>query len=96
MIVEIAEYNAQPGKAEEFLAGLKRGMEIVRKAEGCRAICIRRQIEDRNHFTAQLEWETLEHHTVMFRGSPQFQEYRAQIAGLFVDPIVARHYETVR
>ena len=95
MIVEIAEYNAQPDKVEEFLAGLKRGMDIVRKAEGCRAVYIRRQIEDRNHVIAHIEWDTLEHHTVMFRGSPQFQEYRAQIAGLFVDPIVARHYETV-
>ena len=95
MIIEIAEYNAQPGKADEFLAGLTRGMEIVRKAEGCRAVAIRRQIEDPNHFIAQIEWDTLEHHTVMFRGSPQFQEYRSHIAGLFVDPIVARHYETV-
>ncbi|MGH2515754.1 MAG: putative quinol monooxygenase [Ktedonobacterales bacterium] len=95
MIVEIAEYNAQPGKAEEFLAGLKRGMDIVRKAEGCRAVYIRRQIEDANHFIAQIEWETLEHHMVMFRGSPQFQEYRSHIAGLFVDPIVATHYATV-
>jgi len=34
MIVEIAEFNAVPGKAEEFLAGLKRGMDIARKAEG--------------------------------------------------------------
>jgi quinol monooxygenase YgiN len=95
MIVEIADFNAQPGKAEEFLEGLKRGMEVVRKAEGCRAVIIRRQIEDPNHFVAQIEWETLEHHTVMFRGIPQFQEYRSHITGLFVDPIVARHYETV-
>lgn len=95
MIVEIAEYNAQPGKADEFLAGLRRGMEIVRKAEGCRSVSTRRQIEDPNHFIAQIEWDTLEHHTVMFRGGPQFQEYRSHIAGLFIDPIVARHYETV-
>ena len=95
MIVEIAEYNAQLGKADEFLVGLQRGMEIVRKAEGCRSVTIRRQIEDPNHFIAQIEWDTLGHHTVMFRGGPQFQEYRSHIAGLFVDPIVARHYETV-
>lgn len=95
MIVEIAEYNAQPDRADEFLAGLKRGMEIVRRAEGCRGVSVRRQIEDPNHFIAQIEWETLEHHTEKFRGSAPFQEYRAQIAGLYVDPIVARHYETV-
>ena len=95
MIVEIAEYNAQPGKSDEFLSGLTRGMEVVRKAEGCRSVAIRRQIEDPNHFIAQIEWETLEHHTVMFRGGPAFQEYRSHIAGLFVDPIVARHYNTV-
>lgn len=96
MVLEIAEFNAQPGKADEFQAGLIRGMEVVRRAEGCRSVTLRRCIEDPNRFIAEIEWETLEHHTVSFRGGPLFAEYRSHIAGLFVDPIVARHYETLK
>lgn len=93
MVIEIAEFTAVPGKADEFLAGLKRGMEVVRGAEGCRSVKLLHQIEDPHRFVALIEWESLEHHTVRFRGGPLFAQYRGHITGLFVDPIVARHYE---
>lgn len=95
MVLEIAEYTAQPGKADEFRAGLLKGAEVIRRAKGCRSVTPRRQIEDPNIFILLIEWDTLEDHTVEFRGSPQFAEYRSHIAGLFVDPIVARHYELI-
>ena len=95
MVLEIAEYMAQPGKADELERGLLAGREIIQSAEGCHGVTLRRCIEDTSRFIFTIEWETLEHHTVRFRGGPQFQEYRAHIAGLYMDPIVARHYETV-
>ncbi len=95
MVLEIAQYIAQPGKAEEFQAGLLKGAEVIRRAKGCRTVTTHRQIEDPNAFILTIEWETLEDHTVGFRGSPQFAEYRSHIAGLFVDPIIARHYEVI-
>lgn len=95
MVLEIAQYTAQPGKADEFQAGLLRGIEIIRKAKGCVSATPRRQIEDPEKFIVMIEWETLEDHTVGFRGSPQFLEYRSHLAGLFVEPILAPHYEAI-
>lgn len=95
MVLEIAQYTAQPGKAEEFQAGLLRGIEIIRQAKGCVSASPRRQIEDPEKFIVMIEWETLEDHTVGFRGSPQFLEYRSHLAGLFVEPIVAPHFEAI-
>jgi quinol monooxygenase YgiN len=95
MVTEIAEVTAQPGKAEELQAGLLRGLQVIRRGEGCRSAALRRCIEDGNRFILEIEWETLEHHTVTFRGGPLFPEYRSHITGLFVDPIVAGHYETI-
>ncbi|MFI5271946.1 MAG: antibiotic biosynthesis monooxygenase family protein [Ktedonobacterales bacterium] len=92
MVLEIAEYTAVAGKADEFAAGLARGLQIVQAARGCEGVELRRCIEDAHRFVALIRWATIEDHTVAFRGSPEFQAYRAQIAGLFVDPIVARHY----
>lgn len=89
------ERSVTESEAEEFQAGLLKGAEVIRRAKGCRSVTPRRQIEDPNRFILQIEWETLEDHTVGFRGSPQFAEYRSHIAGLFVDPIVARHYELI-
>lgn len=95
MVLEIAQYSAQPGKAEEFQAGLLKGIEIIRKAKGCISATPRRQIEDPEKFIVMIEWETLEDHTIGFRGSPQFLEYRSHLAGLFVEPILAPHFREI-
>lgn len=94
MVLEIAQYTAQPGKADEFQAGLLRGAEIIRRARGCRSVTPRRQIEDPHKFVMFIEWETLDDHIVVFRNSPEFAEYRSHINGLYVD-IQATHYELI-
>lgn len=93
MVTELAQFTAQPGKADALEQGLRAAMAVIRRGEGCRAIRLRRCVEDPNVFLYEIEWETLEHHTVAFRGSPLFAEYRAHINGLFVDPVAVRHFE---
>jgi quinol monooxygenase YgiN len=95
MVIEIAQFRAQPGKAEELQAGLLRGLEVIRRAEGCRSAVLRRCVEDRDLFHYEIGWETLEHHTVTFRGGPLFGAYRAHITGLFVEPATVNHFESV-
>lgn len=95
MVVEIAKFVAQPGKTEELRAGLLRGLEVVRRAEGCQSGRLRACVEDPNRFIYEIQWETLEAHTVTFRGGPLFPEYRSHITGLFVEPVTVHHYEEV-
>ncbi|MBF6590474.1 MAG: antibiotic biosynthesis monooxygenase [Ktedonobacterales bacterium] len=93
--MEIARFRARPGKADDLRAGLVAAMAVIRRAEGLRSITLRRCVEDADLFIYQIEWQTLEHHTVTFRGGPLFPEYRGHIAGLFVEPVVAEHYAHV-
>ncbi len=96
MTLEIAQYTVQPEKAEAFrTAMLTGGMPIIRQAVGCRSATLRQQIENPQVFILTIEWETLEHHTVMFRGSPSFAEYRSKIAGLYDGAIAVAHYRQV-
>jgi quinol monooxygenase YgiN len=96
MVLEIAQYTVQPEKAEAFrTAMLTGGMPIIQRAEGCRSITLRQQIENPQVFILTIEWETLEHHIVTFRGSPSFGEYRSKIAGLYDGPIEVAHYQQV-
>lgn len=95
MVLEIARFQAVEGNSEELRAGLLCGAEVVRRSEGCRSVTVRRCIEDRSQFIFTIEWETLEAHTVIFRGGPLFAEYRSHINGLFVEPVAVNHYETV-
>ncbi len=95
MVTEIAQLTAAPGKAEELLAGLRAAMPIIRGAEGNQGITLRRCVEDPNVSIYEIQWATLEDHTVKFRGGPLFAQYRSHITGLFVEPVAVRHYETV-
>jgi len=97
MVLEIARYTVPAGKAEAFRqAMLTDALPIIRRAEGCHSATLRQQVEDTQVFLLAIEWETLEHHTVMFRGSPEFTAYRATIAGLYDGAIEVFHYQTVR
>lgn len=95
MVTELAQFTAQSGKAEALEKGLRKGMEVIRRGEGCRAVRLRRCVEDPTMFLYEIEWESLEHHTVTFRGGPLFAEYRSHINGLFVDPPTVRHYALI-
>jgi heme-degrading monooxygenase HmoA len=95
MVTEIAQFRAQLGKSEALQSGLLAAMPVIRRAEGMRSIVLRQCVEDPDLFIFQIEWETLEHHTVTFRGGPLFPEYRSHIAGFFVDPVSVSHYDNV-
>jgi quinol monooxygenase YgiN len=95
MVIEIAQFTAQLGKAEELRRGLLAAMSVIRRGEGCRSIELRRCVEDPDVFIYEIAWETLEHHTVTFRGGPLFPEYRSHITGLFVEPVNVRHYHPI-
>lgn len=95
MVTEIAQFRAQEGKADELQAGFERGLEVIRRAEGCQSARLLRGIEDAALFVLEIQWQTIEHHTVTFRGGPLFGEYRSHIAGLFVDPATVSHYQTI-
>lgn len=94
MVTEIAEFRAQPGHGEALRQGLLRGLDVIRQAEGCTRAQLKRCVEDAELFIYEIEWETLEHHTVGFRGSPRFAEYRSHIQNLYMDPITVHHFKT--
>ena len=96
MVMEIARYTVPPENVDAFrTAMLTQAMPIIRGAEGCHSATLRQQIENSSIFILQIEWETLEHHTVMFRGGPLFPEYRSKIAGLYEGAIEVFHYQQV-
>lgn len=92
MILEIAEFTAQPGKEAAFIAGIERGLAVIRQAEGNLSAQYLVAVENPAEITLLLRWRALEDHTVTFRNGPLFPAYRAEIAGLFVDAPRVRHY----
>ena len=71
MILEIADIRIQPGRNAEFEAAIRQGVETRdRTAKGFRGYKVNRGVESPDRYVLMIYWETLENHTVDFRGGP--------------------------
>ena len=56
---------------------------------------LHRSIEKPQRYRLMVKWETLENHTVDFRGSENFAEWRGLVGQYFAAPPDVEHTETV-
>jgi heme-degrading monooxygenase HmoA len=93
MILELADIRIQPGKQAEFDAAIQKGVAtVIAKAKGFRGYKINKGIESPERYILMIFWETLENHTVDFRGSPAFQDWRALVGPFFAAPPAVEHF----
>ena len=96
MILELADIRIQPGQQAAFDEAIGRAVSTVAsKAKGFRGFKINKGIENPERYILQIFWDTLENHTVDFRGSPAFTEWRAIVGPFFAAPPVVEHFDLV-
>ncbi|MGB9991007.1 antibiotic biosynthesis monooxygenase family protein [Massilia sp. SM-13] len=83
MIYELAEIQIKPDTNTAFEAAVKEAVPLFKRAKGCISMKIDRIIERPDTYMLVIGWETLENHTVDFRGSEDFQAWRALVGGFF-------------
>lgn len=93
MILELADLRIQPGKQADFDIAIQRGIDqVISKAKGFNDYKITRGIESPERYVLMIFWETLENHTVDFRESAAFQEWRSIVGSYFASPPVVEHF----
>jgi heme-degrading monooxygenase HmoA len=92
LIVESALLVIRPGSEAQFEAVFASAIAAIAGSKGYLAHELRRSVETPNRYLLRVEWETLEDHTIGFRGSPAFTRWRAQISPLFESPPVVEHF----
>ncbi len=96
MILELVDIRIQPGQQAAFDAAIQRGVEtVIAKAKGFEGYKVNRGIESPERYVLQIFWTTLENHTVDFRESPAFAEWRAIVGPFFAQPPMVEHFELV-
>jgi heme-degrading monooxygenase HmoA len=96
MILEIADIQIKPGHQMDFEKAVLLALEtIFAKAEGFRGHQFHHSIENPERYVLQLQWDTLEDHTVVFRGSTLFAEWRALVSEYFSKPPYVEHFDLV-
>jgi len=92
MILEVADIRITPGKQAEFDEAIIRGIKtVVSKSKGFLGYRVNRSIETPERYILLIVWDTLENHTVDFRGSPAFTEWRAIVGPYFAQPPFVEH-----
>ncbi|MFZ6849281.1 antibiotic biosynthesis monooxygenase family protein [Undibacterium sp. RuRC25W] len=93
MILEIADIRIHPGQQAEFNAAIQRGVdEVIRHAKGFSGFKINQGIESPERYVLMIYWATLENHTVDFRESPAFLQWRAIVGPFFAQAPVVEHF----
>ena len=95
MIHEIALITIKPGTDAEFEAAVAKAVELFKRAKGCKSMQLQKGIESPLLYRLWIQWETLEDHTVGFRESADFQQWRALVGSFFASPPQVEHTRTV-
>lgn len=93
MILELADIRIHPGQNAAFDDAIARGLrEVIAHAKGCQGFKVNKGIESPERYVLQIFWDTLENHTVDFRQSPAFADWRAIVGPFFATPPAVEHF----
>lgn len=96
MILELADIRIHPGQNAAFEAAIAHAAHtLIAQAKGAQGYKINRGIESPERYVLQIFWDTLEDHTVGFRQSELFTQWRSIIGPFFAAPPVVEHFELV-
>jgi heme-degrading monooxygenase HmoA len=95
MILEHAILNVKPGMQPEFELAFAQASKIISASPGYIRHELQHCVEAQSQYLLLVWWRQLEDHTVGFRGSPPYQEWR-RLLHHFYDPFPAvEHYALV-
>jgi len=93
MILELADIRIHPGQQAAFDEAIERAVRtVIAKAEGFQGYQVHKGIENPERYLLQISWATLENHTVDFRGSAAFAQWRAIVGPFFAVPPTVEHF----
>ncbi len=92
MILEAAYLNVRPGQEVAFEAAMAQARPLIAATPGFGDIEVRKCIEVPNRYLLLVKWQTVEDHTVGFRQSERYAQWRTLLHH-FYDPFpVVEHY----
>ncbi|MBE9039553.1 antibiotic biosynthesis monooxygenase [Oscillatoriales cyanobacterium LEGE 11467] len=95
MILEVAILDVKSELGSEFEAAFSAASTIIASMPGFLDLELQRCLETANRYILLVRWEKLEDHTIGFRQSPEYQEWRARLHHFYEPFPTVEHYEIV-
>ncbi|RDC65154.1 antibiotic biosynthesis monooxygenase family protein [Adhaeribacter pallidiroseus] len=95
MVLEIALLDVVPAQTSNFEKAFAQAQQIIARMPGYVTHELQRCLEKENRYALLITWQTLEDHTIGFRQSPEYQEWK-KLLHHFYDPFpVVEHFRKV-
>lgn len=95
MILEVAVLDVRSGEGENFRRDFATAQKIISSIPGYIEHDLQQCVEDKDRYILLVRWKTLEDHSIGFRESPQYLEWK-KLLHHYYDPFpVVQHYESV-
>ncbi|GAA1792697.1 antibiotic biosynthesis monooxygenase family protein [Agromyces lapidis] len=95
MILEHALLPVVPGREAEFESVFAEAKLIISSMPGFVDLTLSRSIETPNEYLLLVHWESVEAHEQGFRGSPEYERWRALLHGFYEPFPVVEHFALV-
>jgi heme-degrading monooxygenase HmoA len=93
MILEVAVLNIIEGRQLDFENAFKQAQVTISSMQGYISHELQKCIENDHQYILLVKWETLEAHTVGFRGSSEYQEWKALLHHFYNPFPIVEHYQ---
>lgn len=93
MILEVAILNVISGKEAEFELAFNTAEKIISRMKGYISHQLQQSIEVPNRYILLVNWKTLEDHTVGFKKSTEYQEWRKLLHHFYEPFPIVEHYK---
>jgi heme-degrading monooxygenase HmoA len=95
MILEVAILQVKNGETQNFERDFAIASQFIQSIPGYLSHSLRKCLEDDNKYILLVDWESLENHTIGFRESEAYLEWK-KLLHHYYDPFpVVEHYEMV-
>ncbi|MEE9326256.1 MAG: antibiotic biosynthesis monooxygenase [Cocleimonas sp.] len=95
MILEVAILDVKSGMEKDFETSFNEAQFIIPSLHGYISHQLQKCVEKKNRYILLVNWEALEDHTVGFRESPQYQQWKALLHHYY-DPFpTVEHYQLI-
>ena len=92
MILEVAILDVIPGKNNDFEAGFEKAQVIISSMKGWLGHQLQQCLEAPNRYILLVRWEELEDHTIGFRQSDAYLEWKKLLHHYYSPFPVVEHY----
>ncbi|QKQ75263.1 antibiotic biosynthesis monooxygenase [Nostoc sp. TCL240-02] len=95
MILEAVMLLVKPGLKSDFEATFKEASKIISSMDGYLSHELHKCIEIQGKYLLLVRWETLESHTVGFRSSTEYQEWKKLLHNFYEPFPTVEHFEEI-